>query len=782
MEWIWGILKRYRKLFITLLSLVILYSIIPLPDDLFDSDNSVVITDREGEILRAFLTEGEQWHFPADPGIEYSEKLIQAVINFEDRYYYYHPGVNPVSILRAFIGNISAGKVKSGASTISMQVIRLSKKRGRTLLNKLIEIFQAVKLEIRYSKKEILRMYLDNAPYGGNIIGVSAASLRYFGKSAVNLTWNEAAILAVLPNSPGLISPLVNRDKLIRKKNRLLGKLFKREVISEDIYLRSRSENVPSGLIPFPSIAPHFSEYMKGRYGRDRPLIRSAINKVHQVRIEHLTGEHLKYLESYGIKNGAVVVAETSTGKVRAYCGSQDFFDYEKNGQVDGAKAARSSGSILKPFLYALAIDEGAILGKTILKDIPSYFGSFSPSNASMKFSGVVTAKEALIRSLNVPAVRLLNYYGLHKFYLFLKKSGLTTLVRDPDDYGLTLILGGAETKLTELVSLYRGLGNLGRFSPLIFSEHHRERRESMEMITPEASYLTLNMMRELKRPGAEFYWEQYQSKTPIAWKTGTSYGQRDAWAVGVSPEWTIGVWVGNFRGEGNPKLAGYSCAAPLMFDIFNYLPKDNRGEWFSRDGLNFKQVELCSRTGFLAGENCEERVAADAPPGPGVVPLCPYHRALYVTEDEKSSVCSLCWEEGKYKKVKKLLFPPDVSQFLRERGDIVDSVPPHTIGCSSGSGSNPIQILYPVKNARILIPVDFNRETQNITIRVAHKFSDREVFWYIDKIYKGLTKNKHKIMVDLSPGWHRLEVLDSDGNNAKRRFYISFTRKAVRD
>ncbi|MCK4890035.1 MAG: hypothetical protein KAS97_08890, partial [Candidatus Aminicenantes bacterium] len=393
------------------------------------------------------------------------------------------------------------------------------------------------------------------------------------------------------------------------------------------------------------------------------------------------------------------------------------------NGQVDGARAARSSGSILKPFLYALAIDEGAVLEKTILKDIPSYFGSFSPSNASMKFSGVVTVKEALIRSLNVPAVRLLNFYGLHKFYLFLKSSGLTSLVRDPDDYGLTLILGGAETKLTDLVRLYRGLGNYGRFSPLVFSPDYKQRGETRDLITPEASYLTLNMMRELKRPGAEFYWEQYQSKTPIAWKTGTSYGQRDAWSVGVSPEWTIGVWIGNFRGEGNPEIAGYSCAAPLMFDIFNYLPKERSGEWFERDSLNFKQVELCSKTGFLAGENCEDTVVEDAPPGPGVVPLCPYHKSVYVTLDEKYSVCSLCWTEGKYKKVKKLLFPPDVSQFLREKGDIVDSIPPHTKGCSFGSDSNPIQILYPVKNARILIPVDFKRKVQNITIRVAHKF-----------------------------------------------------------
>lgn len=772
-----GRLKRYRKILIVLLSLVILYSVIPFPDNLFDVDHSIVIRDRNGELLRAFLNEDEQWYFPSDPDVKFSDKLVKSVTNFEDRYFHYHPGVNPVSILRASISNIAAGKVKSGASTISMQVIRLSMKKKRTILNKLVEMFQSIKMEIKYSKKEILRMYLNNAPYGGNIIGANAASLRYFGKPPSTLTWNEAAVLAVLPNSPGLISPLLNRDHLIRKKNRLLKKLFSRDIISEDIYMQSSSETVPSGIISFPSISPHFSEYMKGFYGNKSDLIRSTIDKEHQVRIEHLVKEHLKYLSTFGIKNGAVVVAETVSGKVRAYCGSQDFFDFEKNGQVDGVRAARSSGSILKPFLYALAIDEGAVLEKTILKDIPSYFGSFSPSNASMKFSGVVSVKESLIRSLNVPAVRLLNFYGLHKFFLFLKSSGVTTLVRDPDDYGLTLILGGAETRLIDLVRLYRGLGNYGRFSPLIFSPDYQERDENGDLISAEASYLTLNMMRELKRPGAEFYWEQYQNKTPLAWKTGTSYGQRDAWSVGVSPEWTIGVWIGNFRGEGNPKLAGYSCAAPLMFDIFNYLPKERSGKWFNRDGLNFKPLELCSKTGFLAGEYCEETVVADAPAGPGVIPLCPYHKSIYVTMDEKHSVCSLCWSEGKYKKVIKLIFPPDVSQFLREKGDIVDSIPPHIKGCLSGSGSNPIQILYPVKNARILIPVDFSRKVQNITIRVAHKFKDKEIFWYIDKIYKGVTKNKHKMIIDLSPGWHILEVLDSDGNNAKRRFYISFTR-----
>ncbi|MEN8222285.1 MAG: penicillin-binding protein 1C [Acidobacteriota bacterium] len=775
-------LKKYRSIIIFVLSLLIFYLLIPLPGELFENDHSTVFTDSNGRILRAFLNNNEQWHFPPDPSIKFTDKLIRSVINFEDRYFYYHPGVNPVSLVRALAGNVISGKIRSGASTISMQVIRLALKKNRTFINKFIEIFQALKLEIRYSKEEILRMYLENAPYGGNIIGVGAASLKYFGKKPGELTWNEAAVLAVLPNAPGLISPLLNRDALIKKKNRLLKRLFDRDIISGDIFRQSSAENFPSHLFPIPAIAPHLAEYMKNIPGNTGTEIRSTINRDHQVRVEHFVKEHLNYLSSFGIKNGSVVVAETVTGKVRVYCGSQDFFDFNKSGQVDGARASRSSGSILKPFLYALAIDEGAVLERTILKDIPSYFGSFSPSNASMKFSGVVTVREALIRSLNVPAVRLLNYYGLNKFYLFLQESGLSTLVRDPDDYGLTLILGGAETKLIELVRLYRGLGNRGKFYPLKFSAEFNSKKGTYDLISPEAAYLTLNMMKELKRPGAEYYWEQYQSKNPIAWKTGTSYGQRDAWAVGVSPEWVIGVWTGNFSGEGNPELAGYSCAAPLMFDIFNYLPKKNSNKWFNRDDLNFRKVDLCSRTGFLAGDECEDVITVDSPAGGGVVPVCPYHRSVYVSEDGKFSVCSLCWEEGEYKKIKRIVYPPDVSQFLRERGDIIDVIPPHKKGCPSGAGSNPIQILYPVKNARILIPVDFRSRIQNITFRVAHKFSGKEVFWYIDKVYKGVSRSKHKMVINLSPGWHTLEVVDSDGNIRRRRFYISFTGSPGRD
>ncbi len=769
-------LKKFKKSVFLVVFLILIYNIIPLPDNLFTVDNSVVVTDKDGKILRVFLNKNEQWYFPPDPEVKLSKKLTESIINFEDKYFYYHPGVNPFSLLRAFVGNLTSWKVKSGASTISMQVIRIALKKKRTLFNKIIEIFQALKLEIKYSKKEILKMYVDNAPYGGNIIGITAASLRYFNKTPVDLTWNEAALLAVLPNSPGLISPVLDRDELIRKKNRLLKKMVERGIISEDIYTGSISEDVPSGIVKFPILAPHFAEFLKSKYGNRKKLIRSTINKDFQIRIEGMLKQHLNYLGTVGIKNGSVVVAETGTGKIVAYSGSQDFFNNKLSGQVDGARASRSTGSILKPFLYALAIDEGLILERTLLKDIPSYFGSFSPSNASRIFSGVVTAKEALIRSLNVPAVRLLNRFGLHKFYLFLRRSGLTSLVRNPDDYGLTLILGGAESRLIDLVKMYRGLGNYGRFSPLQYVVDYKEEGVSDELISGEASYLTLQMLKELKRPGAEYYWEQYQRKTPIAWKTGTSYGQRDAWAVGVSPEWTIGVWIGNFTGEGNLELVGSSSAAPLMFDIFNYLPKKKGKEWFDKDNLKFKKVVLCRRTGYVAGDSCEDTIEVDSPISAEVVSVCPYHTTIYVTTDEKFSVCSLCWEDGNYKTVKKLIFPPDVSQFLRNKGDIVDSVPPHKKNCPSGSGSNSIRILYPVKNARILIPVDFNKKVQNITIRVAHKFKKRKIFWYIDKEYKGVTEEKHKKVITLSPGWHHLEVIDSYGNRAGRKFFISFT------
>jgi penicillin-binding protein 1C len=587
-----------------------------------------------------------------------------------------------------------------------------------------------------------------------------------------------------LPNSPGLISPVINRKYLIKKRNRLLKILMKRKIISAGTYRLSIEEPIPETTSPFFITAPHLAQTLKSRFNIQSGFIYTTIQKKYQTWIENLIAQYLKYLSPRGIRNGAILVAETPTGKVRAYVGSQNFFDETNEGQNDGVISPRSTGSILKPFLYAAAIDEGLILPQTRIQDIPSYFGSFSPSNANKKYSGLVTAKEALIRSLNVPASRLLNAFGLNKFYLFLKSAGLSTLFRKPDEYGLTLILGGAEATLMDLTRIYCGLGNYGNFIPLelVYSENPSEENHyaaGPALLSPEASFLTLQMLKDVKRPGSEFYWEQYQSRYPIAWKTGTSYGQKDAWSIGVTPQWTIGVWIGNFDGEGNSDLSGASCAAPLMFEIFNYLPKPPGRNWFPESKLKFKSVKLCSDTGFIAGPDCSRTYTARAPHSVKPLKTCPYHRAIFTTMDEKFEVCSLCWKSIAHKKISRLFFPPDVTQYLRESGVILSDIPPHKTDCPAYSEHRTLQIIYPVPNANLWIPYDFNGNLQKVTLKVAHRVKNRAVFWYLDNIYRGVTRSKHKMAFDMGVGWHILEVVDAEGYRDKRKFHVSIRSPA---
>lgn len=759
-----------------LMALLICFLLIPLPRPLFQQSYSTVVIDEQGNILRAFLNEDQQWCFPPDYRLTIPEKLKTCILNFEDKYFYQHPGINPVSLIRSIFRNLSSKRIRSGASTISMQVIRLALKKPRTIPNKILEIFQALKLEFRYSKEKILHFYVNHAPYGGNIIGFQAASLKYFRKKPDQLTWSESAILAVLPNSPGLISPLFNRNKLLKKRDALLKALLAKQKINRETYLISIQEPLARAFSNFFINAPHLSQTLKNQLNLKSGYIHTTIIQKHQARIEELVRQHLLFLQSQGIYNGAALVVETQSRKIRAYVGSQDFFDNQHGGQNDGLISPRSTGSILKPFLYALAMDEGIILPQTRIKDVPSYFGSFSPSNASKKYSGLISAKEALIHSLNVPASRLLNTYGLHKFFLFLESAGMSTLFRKPDEYGLTLILGGAEATLFDLSMLYCGLGNRGNFRPLICIQPDRPEASGIgsRMISPEACYFVLEMLKDVKRPGSEFYWEQYHNQHPIAWKTGTSYGQRDAWSVGVTPQWTIAVWVGNFNGEGNPNLSGASCAAPLMFDIFNYLPKSPLLNWFDKAKLKLKKVKLCLDTGFVAGPHCPKTYWADALNSLKPLKSCPYHRTIFTSMDESCQVCSLCWKADEYKKINRLVYPPDVSQYLREKGMIISDIPPHNKSCPGHSESEALQIIYPVQNAKMWIPRDFDGTLQKITFKVAHRIKDRTVYWYLDNIYQGYTQRKHKRAFEMKKGWHRLDVIDSEGNRDHRRFFIS--------
>jgi len=769
--------KKIYTIGVTIFAFVLLiYLFIPLPNPVFPLDYSTVVLDNNGEILRVFLNDNQQWCFPPNDSIP--AKLQTAVIHYEDRHFYHHFGINPFSILRALKQNITSNEIISGASTITMQVARLMSPKERTYLNKLLEIFQAVKIELKYSKAEILSLYLNHAPYGGNIIGYQAASLKYFRKLPKQLTWSEAALLAVLPNAPGLISPLINSKRLKEKRDKLLNNLFVAGFISRETYQLSLLEPIPLESYPFDFHAPHLGRLLKEREDVGA-AIETTIEKSFQIRVEQLVADHTRYLSTLGIHNTAAVVVETQTGKVRAYVGSQQFSDSLNQGQVDGVQAPRSSGSLLKPFLYALSMDEGIILPESMIKDVPSYYGAFSPSNANQKYNGLVTAKEALVRSLNVPAVRVLFTYGQYPFYLFLKAAGMSTLHRRAEDYGLPLILGGAETNVWDMAMMFRGLASGGKFESLSVIANEKggaANSIASDLISPGACYLTLNILRELKRPGAEYYWQQYQNQSPIAWKTGTSYSYRDGWAVGCSPQWTIAVWVGNFSGEGNPNLSGARCAAPLMFDIFNFLPKNPELAWFEKPEAYLREVNICAESGYIAGINCPDVSKTDAPFQMKPMQVCPYHQAIYVNQDQTRQVCSLCWEPGDYQQISQLIYPPDVVQYLRERGQDIHSVPPHKADCPAHSEPNPLAIVYPQQNARLWIPRDFDGQFQSVTARAAHRNSERILYWYLNDHFEGATRDDHTKTLSLPKGWNRIEVVDEIGNRDGKRFYVGMS------
>ena len=759
--------KKLAILVVTGLIIVGAGWLVRLPSPLFQADYSTVVLDEKGRFLRVFLNKKEQWILPADQEA-IPAKLKQAVLTYEDKRYYQHPGVDPFALGRAIYQNLQEMDRVSGGSTITMQLARLAGSRERTIKNKLIELVQALQLELRYSKEEILKLYLTHAPYGGNIIGYKTAAYRYFGKSPLELSWGEAATLAVLPNSPGLINPVQDSERLRSKRNRLLQNLYRRELIDQPTYQLAIKEAVPDRQLSFPLAAPQLTARLKSRY--QQAVIRTTISRDLQWQIKRIARDYMEAMKERGVNNCAVLLAETETGEVKAYLGSHDFFDQKNAGQVDGVQMARSTGSILKPFLYGLAIDQGLIIPASQLKDIPVGYGAYTPYNYSGEFQGMVTAREALLCSLNAPAVSLLDEYGLERFYNFLHKAGISTLFRRPEQYGLPLILGGAEASLWDVASLYRGLGNYGCFAGLqVLKDTAGEGERSL--LSPGSAYLVLDILKDLHRPGIEYFWREYASNWKIAWKTGTSYGHRDSWAVGVSPQWTIAVWVGNFDGSENKVLTGLAAAAPLLFRVFDSLEKDYACDWFERPA-DLKKIRVSARTGYRLRNAQQGTIEVDVPASARPLRYSPFERVIYLNQDEGEEVCSLCWERGDIKEVLQVIYPPEVIEYLKGRGNIVYTLPPHRNSCPTVSPANPIQFIYPQDGSRILVPRGISGEYQKIKLRVAHSKKESRLFWYLDDRYLGETCEFHQQTITLLTGRHKLHVLDQEGHYQEIEFY----------
>ncbi len=763
-----------RKVIFILITILVIAYIFCLPRQLFHVPYSTVVTDRNGELLGARIASDGQWRFP--PRNTTPEKIKQCLITFEDRHFYHHWGVNPVSTGRAAYQNLKNKRIVSGGSTLTMQTIRLARNKSRTFGEKFIEMILATRLEFRASKEKILSMYVSHAPFGGNVVGLDAAAWRYFGHSAEELSWAEAAMLGVLPNAPAMIHLSKSRQSLLNKRNRLLKQLYGRKIIDSSTYELAISEPLPDEPHPLPQIAPHLvSRFYQERNGKYSV---STIDRGIQTQIENAAERWSNEFNRSDIRNLAILVIDIQTNQVVAYCGNVNFKRKQSGNQVDVIQAPRSTGSILKPFLYYAMLQEGSLLPHTLLPDIPININGFTPQNFSLQFEGAVPASEALARSLNIPAVTMLQKYGAPKFHTFLRQIGLKTINRPASHYGLSLILGGAEATLWDVTNTYAYMGRSLLQLPqtecsLLLSDSENSEAvtsaKTTDIFQPGAVWQTFNALTEVNRP-EEIDWKSIPSMHPIAWKTGTSHGFRDAWAVGVTPHYAIGVWVGNATGEGKPGLVGARTAGPVLFDIFSLLPPT---QWFKRPGNVFVKTEVCRKSGHLKGRFCEETDTLLILPAGLKTEACPYHHLITLSADETHRIYENCANLEPTIQKSWFTLPPVWEWYYRQHHPEYSPLPPFKPGCGEDA-LQPMQFIYPPMNARIVLPKQMDGSPGYMTAELAHGNPATTIFWHLDNTYLTQTQDFHKISLQPTPGKHSLTAVDSAGNTVTTTFYIN--------
>lgn len=755
-----------------------------LPEELFNDPVSTVVYDREGELLGARIATDGQWRFPGADSIPV--KYQKAVLLYEDKYFFYHPGVNLISLFRAMKLNLQAREIVSGGSTITMQVMRMSRKnKPRTVSQKLIELVLSIRYELSSTKDEVFKIYADNAPFGGNVVGIEAAAWRYFGTAPENLTWSEATLLAVLPNAPSLIHPGKNRDLLKQKRDGLLKGLYETGAIDEITYLLAKEEPLPDKPLPLPNLTPHLTDRIMLEKGEKRFF--STIDYALQERTLEMTRIRHNILKSNQIHNIACLVMKVETGEVLAYVGNSENEEGEEHGNsVDIITANRSTGSILKPFLFAGMIDNGTILQTTIVPDVPIRYDGYAPKNYNRKYEGAVPAANVLERSLNIPSVILLRRYGVDPFLGLLKNLGFTSFRESHEHYGLTLILGGAETNLWELAGVYGSMARAlnhytasdGIYStedyhmPVLKAENNKVHGKIIHeegVLSAGSIYTTFKSLLDVNRPEELSLWYLMSSTRNIAWKTGTSYGFRDAWSVGVTPEYLVAVWVGNADGEGRPGLSGINSAAPLMFDIFSILPETS---WFEAPLDDLTEAVVCRQSGYLAGPNCNEYDTVMIIPRGLKSEACPYHSRIHLNQTGEYRVNSRCYPVGDMKSESWFILPPLMEWYYKKRNPSYRELPPVMPGCIDES-VEAFEIVYPEWNSHVVIPRELDGRAGKVVLEIAHRQPDVEVFWHMDDRFIGTTTQPHQLAVDIEPGVHVLIVVDVAGNKKQVKFEV---------
>lgn len=771
--------NKYKKALAGLFFLFLGFLCLPVLQ--FEAPYATVLSDRKHQLLGAHIAADEQWRFP--PGDSVPLLYREAVLLFEDRHFYRHPGINPVALLRAAWWNWKHGRVVSGGSTISMQVVRLARPASRTLPNKLWEMLLALRLEAALSKDSILALYAAHAPYGGNTVGLEAASWRYFRHDPGHLTPAETALLAVLPNAPSLLHLAKGRDELLEKRNRLLQRLYENQALDEQEYFLALQEDLPPAPAPLPRLAPHLlDQQLKTARGTRRT---SSIDAHLQQLAGEITERHSKRLQGNQIHNAAALIAAVESGEVLVYIGNSSGEGSEKGHQVDIIQSTRSPGSVLKPFLYALALQDGTLLPQSLLPDVPTYYRGFTPQNYQRGFDGAVPANEALARSLNIPFVRLLHDYDGDRFLRQLQDMGLHSLNKNYNHYGLSLILGGGESTLWELAGAYaamvrtlnhyceeEGRYRRGDFHPLSLSPHPSDRPAGPQSfqathLRAGAIYSTLSALTSVERPPEEAGWEHFGSARQIAWKTGTSYGFRDAWGLGVSKDYVVAVWVGNASGEGRPGIVGGLAAGPLLFELFGLLPHSDR---FPVPHDDMEKAPVCRESGFRAGPACPHDTLM-VPRSVRPSKPCPYHQKVHLTADGRYRSNLSHEAPGQLQSHSFLVLPPIMEWYYRQKHPRHQVLPPWKPGTEQTDDRQPMDLIYPPARTRVLVPRNFDGSPSRIVARAVHRKSESRIHWYLNQQYLGSTYLVHEMEILPRTGTHTLILVDDEGKRLQRTF-----------
>lgn len=780
---------KKRKILIGFLSLLVLTFAFwkSLPNPLFKAPFSRIVLDKNKQLLQAKIAIDGQWRF--EQITQVPDKFRQAIIAFEDKRFYYHPGFDPMALARAIYLNIKHGGVKSGASTLSMQVIRLARNKPRNLIEKCIEIFLAFRLECSYSKEEILQLYASHAPFGGNVVGLEAAAWRYFGRSANQLSWSESCCLAVLPNSPSLIRPDKNRLSLKQKRDKLLEKLRFNSIISQEDYTLALLEPIPNKPMPLPNYAPNFlSSLFDGMLGEapKKSQVISSIDLKIQNLCNQILEQHHQQLKGNGINNIACLILDIEKNNVLSYCGNV-YHPKEEHLEtyVDMIPALRSPGSTLKPLLFAALLQDGSMLPKSLQADIPTQISGYMPQNFDLQYDGAVPANEALARSLNIPAVKQLQLYRTERFYYLLRKLGIKSINKGANHYGLSLILGGGENSMWEISNVYASLARLlnhygtnnGKYlladtEKATFYKDNNEPKNKQyfePILKAGAIFQTFEAMQDLVRPGEEQYWSQYISSKRVAWKTGTSYGFRDAWAIGITPKHVVCIWVGNADGEGRPGLTGISKAAPVLFDVIKILPNSN---WFYIPYDDMRKQIICKSSGNIASMYCEEVDTQWTNISLRFPPLCSFHKRIHTDLNKQFRVNKNCEIGSQIVTSNWFVLPPSMEFYYKAKHANYRSLPPFKPGCSEDIDHN-MEIIYPKRLSKLFMPKEIDGKPGKIVFEVAHRLSNKKIFWHLNQQYIGSTEQFHKLGIQAPAGKHILVIEDELGERIELPFEL---------